>query len=134
MQLWFRTRQRRNVKHLDKIGNEETTESIFGCDAWRFRLSHPRDTRPFSRVCCRYCSCHRFFLDASLDDWCWFVGCIGAVIATESINSSIERLANRVSMEHHDLIRDAKDLAAGAVLVVSVASAVIGMMRMYPLS
>lgn len=74
-----------------------------------------------------------FFLDASLDDWCWFVGCIGAVIATESINSSIERLANRVSMEHHDLIRDAKDLAAGAVLVVSVASAVIGMMRMYPL-
>ena len=74
-----------------------------------------------------------FLLDASLDDWCWFAGCIGAVIATESINSSIERLANRVSTEHHDLIRDAKDLAAGAVLVVSVASAVIGMMRMYPL-
>lgn len=74
-----------------------------------------------------------FLLDASSDDWCWFVGCIGAVIATESINSSIERLANRVSMEHHDLIRDAKDLSAGAVLVVSIASAIIGVMRMYPL-
>lgn len=72
-------------------------------------------------------------LDASLDDWCWFIVCIGMVMATEAINTSIERLSNRVSREHHELIRDAKDLAAGAVLVVSIASAIIGLLRMCPL-
>jgi diacylglycerol kinase len=72
-------------------------------------------------------------LDASIDDWCWFIVCIAMVIATETVNTSIERLSNRVSKEHHELIRDAKDLAAGAVLVVSVASAMIGLLRIWPL-
>ena len=72
-------------------------------------------------------------LDASIDDWCWFIVCIGMVIATEAVNTSIERLSNRVSKEHHELIRDAKDLAAGAVLVVSIASAIIGLLRVWPL-
>jgi diacylglycerol kinase (ATP) len=72
-------------------------------------------------------------LNASVEDWCWFIVCIGMVMATEAVNTSIERLSNRVSEEHHELIRDAKDLAAGAVLVVSVASAIIGLLRMWPL-
>lgn len=72
-------------------------------------------------------------LDASIDDWCWFIVCIAMVMAAETLNTSIERLSNRVSKEHHELIRDAKDLAAGAVLVVSIASAIIGLLRVWPL-
>ena len=73
------------------------------------------------------------FLHASIDDWCWFVMCIGLVLAFEAINTSIERLADRVSEEYHDLIHDAKDLAAGAVLLVSIASVIIGALRICPL-
>jgi diacylglycerol kinase len=73
-------------------------------------------------------------LRASVDDWCWFVGCMGAVMSAECFNTSIERLGDRVSLEHHPLIRDAKDVSAGAVLIVVLASVVIGILRFWPLA
>lgn len=72
-------------------------------------------------------------LRASLDDWCWFSLCIGLVMTAEATNTSIERLSDRVSTDYDDLIRDAKDLAAGAVLISATASATIGVIRFYPL-
>lgn len=35
-------------------------------------------------------------------------------------------------MEYSPLIRDAKDVAAGAVLIISIISAVIGLIVFYP--
>lgn len=72
-------------------------------------------------------------LGASSEDWCWFSLCIGLVLVVELINTSLERLADRITTDFDELIRDAKDLAAGAVLLASLTSASIGLIRFAPL-
>ncbi len=50
---------------------------------------------------------------------------IGAVIALELVNTSIEHACNSVTREFNAQIKLAKDLAAGAVLVMAVASVAV---------
>lgn len=59
----------------------------------------------------------------------WFVVilCIGAVIAAEMFNSAIERIVDIVSPEYSEKAGKIKDIAAGAVLVISLAAAAIGL-------
>ena len=63
-----------------------------------------------------------FLLGLSRLEWMIVVGVIAAVIAAEAFNSALERLCDRVSLEHHPLIGQAKDLAAGAVLLTAIGS------------
>lgn len=58
--------------------------------------------------------------------------CISIVWMAELINSAIEALSRAVSLEYDECIRDALDIASGAVLVVSLGSAVIGSMIFLP--
>lgn len=57
---------------------------------------------------------------------------IGLVISAEVMNTAVERLADRVCRERDEGIRIAKDAAAGAVLVASVAAAVAGLLILGP--
>ncbi len=66
------------------------------------------------------------FFRVSVVEWCLLVLSIALVMAAECVNSAVERLADRVSMEEHFLIQHAKDASAGGVLVVSVGTAVVG--------
>jgi diacylglycerol kinase (ATP) len=52
--------------------------------------------------------------------------CVGMVLVTELINTSIEELAKAVSNEHDENIGAALDIAAGAVLLASLTAAVVG--------
>ena len=58
----------------------------------------------------------------------WILLClsIGAVLCAELINSAIERTVDRISTEQHPLSASAKDLAAAAVLVLAIATAIVG--------
>lgn len=71
-------------------------------------------------------------LGISAMEWCLLLLCIGAVCALEALNTALESLADRVSRDYSPLIRDAKDLAAGAVLIMSVISALIGLIIFLP--
>ncbi len=51
---------------------------------------------------------------------------IGAVLSVEALNTAIERLADKVCREKDELIQNAKDCAAGASLIISVFSVIIG--------
>ena len=55
-----------------------------------------------------------------------------AVWTAETLNTAIEFLADAVSSEHHPLIEKAKDVAAGAVLISAIGSAVIGTLIFFP--
>ena len=55
------------------------------------------------------------------------VFCFGGVMSTEVINTAIEILCDKVSMKKSLRIRIAKDAAAGAVLIMAVASVIIGL-------
>ena len=59
---------------------------------------------------------------------------IGAVLALEAVNTAIERLADAVSEDYHPLIGAAKDLAAGAVLMMAIAAIFVGFALFFPLS
>lgn len=57
--------------------------------------------------------------------WGIFILAIGAVLACEMINTALEHIVDRLHPESHPMIAIAKDCAAGAVLILSIASALL---------
>ncbi len=66
------------------------------------------------------------FYDFSAVEWAVLFLTIGTVPALEAVNTSIERLADKVSSEKDDNIRRCKDSAAAAVLIAAIASVAVG--------
>jgi diacylglycerol kinase (ATP) len=71
-------------------------------------------------------------LQVSIADWCWLVLAISLVWMAEAFNTALESLANAISPNYHPLIRDAKDMSAGAVLIAALAAAIIGSLVFWP--
>lgn len=71
-------------------------------------------------------------LKVSAIEWLVSLLCITLVLSLEILNTAIERLSDAVSSEFHPLIKIAKDVAAGAVLLVSCMSCVIGAIIFFP--
>jgi diacylglycerol kinase len=69
-----------------------------------------------------------FVLHINLTEWCIVFICIGIVISLEMINTAIEQLVNLIEPNHNPKAGAIKDIAAGAVLVFSIISAMIGVM------
>jgi diacylglycerol kinase (ATP) len=57
--------------------------------------------------------------------------CIALVIALELVNTAIEALTDLFTVAHHPLAKIAKDAAAGAVLVVSMAAVIVAYLVFY---
>lgn len=55
-----------------------------------------------------------------------------AIMAAEMLNAALEALSNIVSPEYREGVKQSKDLAAGAVLVLSLAAIVIGLLIFLP--
>ena len=53
------------------------------------------------------------------------IGALLLILLTELLNAAIETTVDRISAEHHELSRKAKDMAAAAVLVSLVTAAVV---------
>jgi diacylglycerol kinase (ATP) len=73
-----------------------------------------------------------FWVHLSRADWCWVVLAISIVWTAEALNTAFEFLADAASPEFHPLVRDAKDVAAGAVLITAVAATIIGAIIFWP--
>jgi diacylglycerol kinase (ATP) len=73
-----------------------------------------------------------FVFNLSKTEWLVVVLTIGLVLLAEGVNTAIERLCNVVSKDHHPEIGKVKDIAAGAVLIASIAAAAIGLMVFVP--
>lgn len=65
-------------------------------------------------------------------EWCMLILCISGVWMAELINSAIESLARAISTDYNPQLRDALDIASGAVLVFSIGSAFIGCLVFLP--
>lgn len=66
------------------------------------------------------------FLRITRTGWIAVLLCIGSVLSMEMLNSALEKLCDLVEPGFHPQIKIVKDTAAGAVLWVSVISALIG--------
>lgn len=73
-----------------------------------------------------------FLLRLSLSEWTVIALAIGLVISAEAFNSAIEALADFVSPDYREKIKQAKDLAAGGVLVTAIAAATVGLIIFLP--
>jgi len=65
-------------------------------------------------------------------EWCMLAAAIGIVWTAEAANTALEFLADRVTREHDEPIRNAKDIAAGCVLLASITAAIIGILILGP--
>ncbi|HEY4284378.1 MAG TPA: diacylglycerol kinase family protein [Chthoniobacterales bacterium] len=73
-----------------------------------------------------------FFFDLSAREWCWIILAIAIVWTAEALNTAFEFLADAASPQFHPLVRDAKDVAAGAVLITAIAAATIAAIIFWP--
>lgn len=73
-----------------------------------------------------------FALEVTPSEWCWLVLAIVAVWTAEALNTAIEFLSDVASPEYHPLVKKAKDVAAGAVLISAIGAAIIGLLVLGP--
>lgn len=83
----------------------------------------------FAAVCVIIAGC---WLGLSSTEWIAVVFAIAMVLAAEAVNSSIEALADLVSPDYNESIKRTKDLAAGAVLILAIGAAIVGLIIFVP--
>lgn len=65
-------------------------------------------------------------------EWVAVIICIGGVLMAEGFNSAIEAVCDLVTTQKHPLVARAKDIAAGAVLLMACAAALVGAVIFIP--
>lgn len=73
-----------------------------------------------------------FYFDISNTEWILQIFAIALVLGIEGMNTAVEKIADFIHPEFHEKIGFIKDIAAGAVMMVSIASAIIGMIIYLP--
>ena len=73
-----------------------------------------------------------FLFIVSASDWCLLTLAIMAVWTAEALNTAFEFLADVASPDFHPLVKKAKDVAAGAVLISALGALVIGLLVFCP--
>ena len=73
-----------------------------------------------------------FLLNISSTEWALIILSIGLVFVAEAFNTAIEIDIDLTSPEYHPYARDTKDVAAGAVLIMSTIALIIGLIIFLP--
>ncbi len=73
-----------------------------------------------------------WWLGISSVEWAIIVLTMGAVFAAEMMNTVVESMVDLVSPDRHALAKTAKDVAAGAVLVLAIFAVVVGVIIFLP--
>lgn len=68
----------------------------------------------------------------SVTEWLVIIICCGAVISLEMINTAIEKLCDMVSPDPDPRVKMIKDVAAGGVVIMALASFVICLIIFVP--
>jgi diacylglycerol kinase (ATP) len=72
------------------------------------------------------------FFQLSRGEWCWIVLAIAIVWTAEALDTAFEFLAEPASPNFSPIVRDAKDVAAGAVLITAIAAVISGGIVFWP--
>jgi len=72
------------------------------------------------------------FVQLSRFQWCWIDLAIAIVWTAEALNTAFEFLADAASPNFHPVVRDAKDVAAGAVLITAIGAVIIAAIVFWP--
>lgn len=72
------------------------------------------------------------YFQVTTQEWALLFISMGLVLGLEAMNSALEYLVDLVSPDFHPLAKKAKDVGAGAVLLASVAAALVGALVLVP--
>ncbi|MEX0820453.1 MAG: diacylglycerol kinase [Pirellulaceae bacterium] len=72
------------------------------------------------------------WLEVTPLEWSLLALCITIVLALELVNSSLEALARAIDRRRNEHLRDALDIASGAVLVGAIGAAIVGLVILLP--
>jgi diacylglycerol kinase (ATP) len=72
------------------------------------------------------------WLGLSRIEWAIIVLTIGLVLAAESFNTVAEAAVDLATAEYHPLAKIAKDVAAGAVLLMAITAVIVGLLILGP--
>ena len=73
-----------------------------------------------------------FLLKISTSEWCLIVLAIVAVWTAEALNTAFEFLVDATNPDFHPMIKNSKDVAAGAVLIAAIGSIILGVLIFLP--
>lgn len=74
-----------------------------------------------------------FLLRLTITEWCIIILCIGAVMMAELFNSAVERVCDAAFTKKEDpVVKDIKDISAGAVLISALMALVVGLLIFVP--
>ena len=119
-------------KLLKSQGRAKFRESAsHAMDGITYTVSHERNFRIELAAAC-FVTLLSYFLKVSVVEWCILLLTISLVLVLEMLNTAIERTVDLVTKDYYELAKNAKDVAAGAVLVSAIASAIIGLMIFVP--
>lgn len=119
-------------KRLKQQGKTNFFESMnHALDGISYTATHERNFR--IETCIAFIvSILGVILHISLIEWTILVLVIAMVLSLEIVNTAIERNVDLVTKEYRELARIAKDASAGAVLVMSMFSLIIGILIFLP--
>jgi len=67
-------------------------------------------------------------VELSDERWCVYILCVTIVLTAEMFNTAIEHLARAVTREQQPEVRNALDVASGAVLLAAIGAASVGLL------
>lgn len=102
--------------------------------AWNGIRAAVQQERNFRFHLCAACYAFvaAWLAELSSVEWCLIVLCVAAVLGMELMNSAVERAVDKPDTTHWWSAGAAKDMAAGAVLVVAVGALAIGLLLIVP--
>ncbi len=132
------------MKFLDKLFKKRKNEFLktqgkakflvsvgHAMDGVSYAFSHERNVK-IEVLFGIFVSVMGFVLHISVFEWLVILLTIAMVIVLEFINTAIERCVDLVTVEYRKLAKSAKDVAAGAVLIMSMFSVIIGIVIFLP--
>ena len=72
------------------------------------------------------------FLKLSKLEWIICIILIGLVLSAELFNTTIEIVVDMITLEKDERAKNAKDISAGAVLILAISAAIIGLIIFVP--
>ena len=73
-----------------------------------------------------------FYLQVSGQEWLWISLAITLVLVGEAINTAIEKTLDRIGRDFHPTTKQAKDIAAGAVVLCCLHGVITGLVVFGP--
>lgn len=113
------------------VSTSRWTSFCYALSGWLYMLRYQKNTR-IQAVATVAVTVVGLWLDITPGEWAVIVLAVSMVWMAEFINAAVEAAVNLASPEVHPMAKVGKDVAAAAVLLGAVASALVGLLILGP--